>query len=115
MEMITFIPWNPDLINRKMYFTNLSHLLDHEGNFPKKLQKEAKELAVFLPLVTDYTTRVKNTTLSPTDIRCFNKGCHGMISSAIRPDTKEIHWYCPVCENEGIVTGWEGTKWDNTL
>jgi len=33
--------------------------------------------------------------------------------SAFRPDTEEIHWYCPDCENEGVISGWQGTKWDN--
>jgi len=27
---------------------------------------------------------------------------------------QEIHWYCPVCENEGVISNWQKTKWDNT-
>ena len=30
-----------------------------------------------------------------------------MIKSAFRPDTEEIHWYCPDCENDGLINGWQ--------
>jgi hypothetical protein len=26
----------------------------------------------------------------------------------------QIHWICPACQDEGIVTGWEGLIWDMT-
>jgi hypothetical protein len=25
-----------------------------------------------------------------------------------------IHWICPACQDEGVVTGWEGLIWDMT-
>ncbi len=36
-----------------------------------------------------------------------------MIKTALRPDTEQIHWYCPDCENEGLISNWQRTKWDN--
>lgn len=96
-----------------MYITNLLHVIDNQENFPKKYLREAKKLAVFLPEVVDYTTRTKPLTLTQTKIHCFKEGCHGMVDTALRPKTTEIHWFCPVCENEGLINGWEGTEWDN--
>jgi hypothetical protein len=29
------------------------------------------------------------------------------------PKNEEINWYCPECENEGVISGWQKTKWDN--
>ena len=29
------------------------------------------------------------------------------------PKNEEIHWYCPDCENEGVISEWQKTKWDN--
>jgi hypothetical protein len=29
------------------------------------------------------------------------------------PKNEEIHWYCPECENEGVISEWQKTKWDN--
>jgi hypothetical protein len=96
-----------------MYISNMTHFLDEQGNIPKQIPKEARELANFFALVIDITTKTMPSTLTSTDIRCFKKGCHGVIKSAIKPKTGEIHWYCPECENEGVISHWMGTRWDN--
>lgn len=31
------------------------------------------------------------------------------------PKNEEIHWYCPDCENEGVISEWGKTKWDNKV
>jgi hypothetical protein len=96
-----------------MYVTNIQHLLDASAKMRKEMPKEARELIGFLSLIIDITTKNLPLTLTQTDISCFEKGCSGIIKTAFRPDTEEIHWYCPDCENEGIISGWQGTKWDN--
>ena len=96
-----------------MYISNMQHFLDETGNIPKQMPKEARELASFMALVVDTTTKSCPKTLTLKDIRCFEKGCQGLIKSALRPDTNEIHWYCPDCENEGVISEWQGSKWDN--
>lgn len=97
-----------------MYISNLTHFLDEKGNIPKIMPREAREMASFFALVVDFTTKTKPSTLTPTGIRCFRKGCHGMINSKIKPDKQDIHWYCPECENEGVISHWQKTKWDNS-
>ena len=97
-----------------MYISNLTHFLDDQGNIPTQMLKEARELANFLALIVDATTKTLPSTLSSTDIRCFQKGCHGLVKSAIRPKEGEIHWYCPECENEGVISNWQGKKWNNS-
>ncbi|HUX59552.1 MAG TPA: hypothetical protein VMV77_21445 [Bacteroidales bacterium] len=96
-----------------MYISNMQHFLDESGNIPKQMPKEARELASFFALVIDATTKNSPFTLTQTDIRCFEKGCQGMISSEILGKTEEIHWKCSKCPNEGIISGWKLTKWDN--
>ena len=96
-----------------MYITNIQHLLDASAKMPNEMPKEARELISFLKLIIDITTKNVPHTLTATDVRCFEKGCNGMIKTALRPDTEEIHWYCPDCENEGLISNWQGTKWDN--
>ena len=91
----------------------MQHFLDETGNIPKQMPKEGKEMASFLALVVDSTTKSLSTTLTTTDIRCFNKGCYGLIKTALMPKNEEIHWYCPDCENEGVISEWRKTKWDN--
>ena len=98
-----------------MYISNMTHFLDDTGNIPKEMPKQTRELASFMALVVDTTTKTCPQTLTTTDVRCFQKGCSGLIKSALRPDTGEIHWYCPDCENEGVISEWQKTKWDNRV
>lgn len=91
----------------------MQHFLDESGNIPKQIPKGARELASFMALVDDTTTKTNPLTLTTTDISCFKKGCHGMIKTAMMPLSSEIHWYCPVCENDGVISEWQKTKWDN--
>jgi hypothetical protein len=96
-----------------MYITNIQHLLDASVKMQKEMPKEVRDLIGFLKLVINTTTKILPHTLTTTDIPCFRKSCDGLIKTALRLSNEEIHWYCPKCENEGIISGWQGTKWDN--
>ena len=92
----------------------MTHFLDEEGNIPKQMHKEARELASFLVLVIDATTVYESESGFETGIRCFKKGCDGTMRSEFLFDqNNEIHWLCSKCENEGVLSEWEGTRWDN--
>jgi hypothetical protein len=91
----------------------MQHFLDEQGNIPKEMPQEAKELASFLALVVDATTKTMPSILTTTDIRCFQKGCHGLVKSSMRLSKNEINWYCPDCEEEGLISEWQNTRWDN--
>lgn len=77
------------------------------------MPKAARELASFFALVIDTATKINPTKLTATDIRCFEKGCVGTIRVEVLPST-EIHWICSRCENEGRISEWQGSRWDNT-
>ena len=96
-----------------MYISDMTHFLNEKGNIPKEMPDEARELASFFALVVDHTTKTMLSKLTPSGIRCFKRGCHGTINTTLKPNKKEIHWYCPKCENEGVISNWEGTKWNN--
>ena len=96
-----------------MYISNMTHFLDDKGNIPKEMPKEARELASFFALVVDTTSKNNPFTLTTTDIRCFEKGCQGLIKSEVLKESNEIHWVCSKCTNEGRISGWKLTKWDN--
>ncbi len=95
-----------------MYITKLTHFLDDDGNIPRDMPKEARELANFLALVVDSITGTSSLGDNDSRIRCFEKGCEGTIKSEITIDTS-VHWICPVCGNEGIISEWQATKWNN--
>jgi hypothetical protein len=77
------------------------------------MPREARELASFFALVIDTTTKIKPTTLTLTDIRCFESGCLGTIKSELLVNSGEIHWVCSKCQNEGKISHWQGTRWNN--
>ena len=77
------------------------------------MPKEARELASFFALVVDATTKELPSKLTATEILCFKKRCDGMIRSEFLPANGEIHWKCSKCQNEGRISNWQGTKWDN--
>jgi hypothetical protein len=37
-----------------------------------------------------------------------------MIKTALIPKNEEINLYCPECENGGVISEWQNTKWNNT-
>ena len=96
-----------------MYITNMTHFLDESGNIPKQMPKEARELANFLALVVDETTKEPSKSVIHTTIRCFKKKCEGTINSEFIKENNEIHWVCSKCQNEGILSEWQNTRWDN--
>ena len=96
-----------------MYISNMTHFLNETGNIPKQMPGEAGELASFLTLVIDTTTKNSPFTLTQTEIRCFEKGCKGLIKSEVMKENNDIHWVCSKCENEGRISGWKLTKLDN--
>lgn len=59
----------------------MTHFLDEAGNIPKQMPKEARELANFLALIFDETTKESSSFLIHTAIRCFKKKCEGTIRS----------------------------------
>jgi hypothetical protein len=88
-----------------MYISNKHRLLNESGDIPKRIPKEAREISAFFSLVIDETFEKLPTELTPTTIRCFRKGCFGIISSAIDLDNNEIQWKCSECVNSGTING----------
>jgi hypothetical protein len=96
-----------------MFITNMTHFLDETMNIPKQIPKEAREMAGFISLVIDESTKRLSTTVIDTGIRCFKKKCFGNINAELLVENDTIHWWCTKCKNEGTISGWQNTRWDN--
>ena len=94
-----------------MYVTNFKHFLDEQGNIPKDISKDARELANFLALLIDDATSGDYD--AEPQIRCIGMDCSGLIVPTIIEDTNEIYWVCTECKTNGVISNWVGTKWDN--
>ncbi len=84
----------------------MHYVKDEIGVNSKKVPKAAREISAFFSLVTDETMEKLPTTLTSTGIRCFGKGCTGIISSEVNFANNEIHYKCSKCRNEGTISGW---------
>lgn len=94
-----------------MHITNFQHFLNEDGCIPVNIPKKARELANFLALLVDEAS-LENYDSEPT-VRCIEKNCQGLIVPIIVFESDEIHWFCTQCQAKGIITTWQGTKWDN--
>jgi hypothetical protein len=80
------------------------------------MPRAAREMASFLALVIDeVTTRFPNTGSGiDTGIRCHRDGCFGSVVGALDGPQEPVHWYCEDCGDNGTISNWQKTKWDNT-
>ena len=97
-----------------MYISNMAHFLDENGNIAGVMPREGRVMASFLAMVIDASTTMMEEGVVDVEIRCNRQGCQGAILAEICPCMKEIHWGCTECDNDGIISGWRGTKWDNS-
>jgi hypothetical protein len=38
----------------------------------------------------------------------------GLLTIFFDVDTNDVLWFCPVCNDEGVIRGWRDTFWDNS-
>ena len=96
-----------------MFISNLTHFLDEKGNIPKEMTKEGREMASFLALIVDTATKDYPPAEKYTQIRCLKKKCAGLIEIDVDTKNEFVHWKCNKCTEEGRISDWRKTKWDN--
>lgn len=77
-----------------------------------KVPTEAREMSGFIYLVMDAATGDFSEDHVQTDIRCFKKGCYGLIQTQLDVTNDTIIWECSKCQNNGIISGWLRTTLD---
>ena len=95
------------------WIVDLRHYLTPTGAMAD-MPPRARILAeYFASIVVDATTNIDEL---PT-VRCRrqpgHRRCSGIIMSYPTSDENDsIYWHCPVCHDNGIITGWQNTLWD---
>ena len=96
---------------------NLRHYLGDDLSLVK-IPTPAATLREFLGcLVEAVTSRDPDDENYVTPLKCRHgsDGCDGDIIVFFDPkDSSVIKWSCMFCEDEGQLTGWEGTVWDKS-
>lgn len=92
---------------------HLPHLLDENGTLAA-LSGRGLKLAQYW---TEIVAQASNYD-APTTLRCRrrpqHRPCGGLLTMFFDADTFDVLWFCPVCHDEGRISGWEGTFWDNS-
>lgn len=97
------------------WVTDMRHYLDESGNVPA-MSGPAANLALFLGSIVGWVTSRGAMRPDRTNVPCRRKPgrvrCVGEIVANLTGEPGTISWRCPVCGDNGVVRGWEGTGWD---
>ncbi len=93
------------------WVTKLEHYLDDDGEFPVDLPGPARSLATFFARVVASVTGEGEGSV-PCRRRPGRKPCGGEILGVLDTERSEIDWHCTECGDNGVLSGWAGTKWD---
>lgn len=95
-----------------MWIIDIRHWLNDRMDGPgaPQLKSKVKKLT---EIITFATSRECGFSVDESP-KCWRrpqrKPCTGHLE--IHLGGERIHWFCPVCEDEGIVHGWQGLMWD---
>ncbi len=98
----------------KTYVSDVLIYLNDIGFLRKDLPTPINRMAAFLLAIVEAVTPKCPTLGHNTGIRCRKRGCKGPIHASLPHADGKITWWCPVCEQNGVISGWYGTKWDHS-
>lgn len=97
---------------RPMFVPDLRHYLDMSEDAPGPARKMAEDLGSTVKAATAAKTVSTWETALPCRRRAGNRPCPGHIV-VFRPDLPAtIDWKCSACDDEGVISGWEGSYFD---
>jgi hypothetical protein len=97
-----------------MWVINIQHWLNETKSGPgvPQLRLKVRKLAEIITYATSVAAGLPTGSIPKCWRRPKRKPCQGELDIEINRSSGQIHWQCPICEDEGVVTGWEGLLWD---
>jgi len=97
-----------------MWVINIQHWLDATKTAAgvPQLRLKVKKLSEIIIYATSMTVGIPIQQIPKCWRRPKRKPCNGELDILLEEETRQIHWYCTVCGDEGVVSGWEGLIWD---
>ncbi len=101
----------------RSFATNIQHFLDEKGAIPESMPRQARKLIENLGRIIACVT--EQPSASPKRVVfCWNrinsKHCSGKIASGIDLGSLNILWHCLKCGDNGLISNWEHTFWDDS-
>lgn len=97
------------------WISDITHFLDEDGEIVSE-PAPAKALGEYFASIIlmasypdpDYPTEYKVSCRR----RPNRKPCLEEIAGWIEPESDDIYWICPKCNDKGRISNWRGTIWD---
>jgi predicted RNA-binding Zn-ribbon protein involved in translation (DUF1610 family) len=97
------------------WVTDLRHYLDDDGELPD-LPWPALSLALFQGAIVAWVTSRPKGGGDITNVPCRRRPgkatCIAEVEARLQPVDQSIQWRCPACGDNGVIRGWEQTRWD---
>ena len=92
----------------------MRHWLNEDGTEAgtPQLKNKVKKLTEIILYATSMKADIKSPSVSECWRRPKRKPCAGKLEISLDLEEGVIHFYCPKCQDEGIVKGWQGLIWD---
>ncbi len=97
-----------------MWVIDINHWLDETKSCHAvpQLRLKVKKLTEIITYATSIASRMPVDSIPKCWRRPKRKPCKGELEIELDKISGHIHWYCEVCEDEGVISGWEGLIWD---
>lgn len=100
------------------WITDMRHYLTKEG-YLGELPGPALNLALFQGSIVTWVTAHLSKESPRTNVYCRRapgrQRCLGEIHALLDASSERIAWHCPLCGDNGLISGWEGTEWDRRV
>jgi len=98
------------------WVTDMRHYLDEDGGLPEGIPVPALNLARFLGSIVCWVTSHRGNPDEQTNVACRRaqgqRPCIGDIYARFDDGGTSIRWECPLCGDNGYISGWQDTIWD---
>jgi hypothetical protein len=97
------------------WITDLSHYLDEMGDIvsePVQAKALAKHYTAIVLIGSYPEPEYPKEYIVKCRRRPKRKPCLGEIFGFIIPETDDIMWMCPKCNDRGLISNWRGSMWD---
>jgi hypothetical protein len=97
-----------------MWVIDIRHWLDETKTGPAvpQLRSKVKKLGEIITYATSAGAGMATGTTPKCWRRPQRKPCEGELQIDLDSASNRIHWYCELCGDEGIISGWKGLIWD---
>ena len=99
------------------WITDITHFLDENGEMIKE-PPQARKLGEYLVAIIVMASYPVPEYPPEYKVLCRRrpkrKPCLTEIAGWLDPETDDVVWICPVCQDKGIISNWRGTIWDMT-